>query len=90
VSEFELRLAQQLRSEWDARDLELCLTDLSAPLLGVALNAVADVLASFSVRYVAALAANEPQRGPQAGRRRLPADSRRLPRTIPSLDAPMR
>lgn len=52
----ELRLAQQIQSETDARDLELCLIDLSAPLLCAALDAATDALSSFPMRCWGVLA----------------------------------
>lgn len=52
----ELRLAQQIQSETDARDLELCLIDLSAPLLCAALDAATDALSSVPMRCWGVLA----------------------------------
>lgn len=52
----ELRLAQQIQNETDARDLELCLIDLSAPLLCAALDVAADALSSVPMRCWGVLA----------------------------------
>ncbi|MFO0578856.1 MAG: helix-turn-helix domain-containing protein [Polyangia bacterium] len=52
----ELRLARQLQAETDARDLEVCLIDQSAPLLSAALDGAAEAFAAVPVVFWGVLA----------------------------------
>lgn len=52
----ELRLARQLQAETDARDLEVCLIDQSAPLLTAALESAAEAFAAVPVVFWGVLA----------------------------------
>lgn len=52
----ELRLARHIQAETEAKDLEVCLLDQSAPLLTAALESAAEVFAALPVAFWGVLA----------------------------------